>query len=175
MNVQIVIICNMLTPGFWDVMLCFWVRSSGFFMDFSSFIFRVEQFNMTTDPEAKGITIAQTIKNYLLNDTVSYPRRLGSLATPWWEQILIWKTSIGNYAHYAVPHPRDWSLQQHYCKKLKSIHGRLSLWLFSMYSLGNPEQNCENPVMTALTWLVFHHDTSWISLTGHRKIYPMVL
>jgi hypothetical protein len=81
-NVQIVIICNMLTPGFWDVMFCFWVRSSRFFMDFSSFIFRVEQFNTTADCEDEGTTIAQTIKNYLLIDTVSYSRRLGSLATP---------------------------------------------------------------------------------------------
>jgi hypothetical protein len=85
----------------------------------------------------------------LLIDMVSYPRILESLATPHWEQILISKIGIGNYAHYAVPHPMDWSLQQHCCQNLKSTHGRLSLWLVSMYCLGNPEQYCEKPVITA--------------------------
>jgi len=94
--------------------------------------------------EDEGTTIVQNIKNYLLIDIASYPRRLESSATPRWEQILIWKISVGNYALYAVPHRSNRSLQQHYCQNLKSTHGRLSLWLVSMYSLRNPEQNYEN-------------------------------
>jgi len=122
---------------------------SDFLTDFSSFTFRVKQFSMTANSENEGTTTVQNIKNYLLIDIVSYPRILESLATPQWKQILVWKIGILNYAHYAVPHPRYWSLQQHYCQNFTSTHGRLSLWLVSVYSLGNPEQYCENPVITA--------------------------
>jgi hypothetical protein len=51
-------------------------------MDFSSFIFRVKKFSMTADPENEAATVVQNIKNYLLIDLESYPRRLESLAKP---------------------------------------------------------------------------------------------
>jgi hypothetical protein len=122
---------------------------SDFSMNFSASIFRVKQFKMTVDPEDEGTTVVQNFRSYLLSGTLSHPRRLDSSATALWEQILIWKISIGNYSHNNSHIPEDLNLQQHCCKNLKSRLVRLSLWLVSMYSLGNPEQNCENPVMTA--------------------------